>query len=79
MDIRERCDAPASRLAPNAERLAVALRGGRGDRIPNCAGLQSLDRGRHPGGELLRHGGNGRPERLTTPSLGYLPRGEIPP
>jgi hypothetical protein len=35
MDIRTTVDAPASRLAPNAERLTAALRGGRADRTPN--------------------------------------------
>jgi hypothetical protein len=35
MDVCERSDAPASRLAPNAERPVVAFRGGKLDRCPN--------------------------------------------
>jgi hypothetical protein len=35
MDVRELCDASASRLAPNAERLVAAFRGGKLDRCPN--------------------------------------------
>ena len=35
MDIRNFCDAPASRLEPNIDRLLAAFRGGRLNRIPN--------------------------------------------